>query len=117
MNAGADHGQIAEFTAPLIGRDVPDPGDGFEDEVSDGGRGRRAGRAEADQLAEPILDLLLPVGDQLLLGREVVVHRLLGDLGLAGHVPDRHVLVAPLGEKPGRRLREKASGTSLFALS
>jgi hypothetical protein len=40
--------------------------------------------------------------DQLFFARKVVVDRLLGDLGFAGDGADGDVLVAPLGEQPGR---------------
>jgi hypothetical protein len=44
------------------------------------------------------LDQLIAVRDQLVLGLEVVVDGLFGDLGLAGHVADRDLLVPVLGE-------------------
>ena len=76
-----------------------------------------AGRAGADQVAQPILNLLLAVGDQLFLGREVVVDRLLGDLGLARHVADRDMFVAALGEQAGRGVGDEPAGARLLELA
>ena len=70
----------------------------------------------ADQVAQPILNLLLAIGDQLFLGRKVVVDGLLGDLGLARHVSDGNVLIATLGEQAGRGVGDEPPGTRLLAL-
>jgi hypothetical protein len=77
VDGRADGRQVAEFAAPLIRRDGPDPGGGLQDVVADGGRRGDAGRPGPDQVIQPVLYLLLAVGDQLLLGPEVVVDGLL----------------------------------------
>ena len=77
---------------------MADPGDPSEDELADRSRGRDIGRAVADQLAHSVLDLLVGIGDQLLLGAEVVVDRRLGDVGLPRDVGDPDLLVAAVGD-------------------
>jgi hypothetical protein len=81
VNRRADCRQVAKLSAPDLRRYGADSGDGFKDEAADRsgrGNGRRAG---ADEVAQPVLDLLLAVGDQLFFSREIVVDRLLGDFG------------------------------------
>ena len=60
----ADGGQVAELAAPELRRDAGDPGDGLKDEVADGSRRSRGGRPGADQVNQPVLDLLLAIGDK-----------------------------------------------------
>src|SRR5215469_15282122 len=57
------------------------------------------------------------VGDQLVLGREVVVDGLLGDLGRARHVGDRDLLVPALGEQPRGRVGDGLARAGLLALA
>jgi hypothetical protein len=117
VDGRTDGRQVAELATPDLRRDAANPGDGLEDEVADG-RGRsNGGRPGADQVAQPILDLLVAIGDQLLLGRKVVVHRLLGDLGLARHVTDGDMFVAALGEQAGRGVGDEPAGARLLELA
>ena len=74
-------------------------------------------RPGADQVAQPVLDLLLAIGDQLLLDRKVVVDGLLGDLGLACHVGDGDVLVAALGEQAASSVGDELAGARLLELA
>ncbi|BCL25570.1 hypothetical protein GCM10017557_04290 [Streptomyces aurantiacus] len=117
MDGRADGRQVAEFAAPLRRGDVTDPGDRTEYELTDRGGRSGPGRAVADQLAQPVLDLFVAIGDQLLLVAKVVVHGLLGDLGLAGHVADGDLLVPPLGEQPGGGVGDVPPCTRLLALT
>ena len=64
-----------------------------------------------------ILDQLIAVGDQLVLGLEVVVDGLLGDLGLARHIADRDLLVPALGEQPRGRVGDDLAGAGLLAFA
>ena len=54
---------------------------------------------------ELVLDLLIAVGDQLVLGREVVVDGLFGDLGFTRNIADRDLLIAALRRTAARRRR------------
>jgi hypothetical protein len=101
----------------LLRRDAADPGGGLENVVTDGGRRGDAGRPRADQVAEPLLDLLIAIGDQLLFDREVVVDRLLGDLGLTRHVSDGDVLIAAIGEQAGGGIGDVPPGARLLELA
>src|SRR6185312_15635994 len=99
VDGRANGGQVAELAAPLVGWDAANPGDRLEDEFADRcGRGY-ARRSRADQLGELLLDLLVAIGDEPLLGRKIVIDRLLGDLGIPRHVANRDVLVSVLGEQ------------------
>src|SRR6185437_9562811 len=85
VDGRANGGQVAELTAPLARWDAANPGDRLEDEFADRcGRGD-AWRSRADQLDELLPDLLVAIGDELLLGRKIVIDRLLGNLGIPGH--------------------------------
>ena len=117
VDGGADRRQVAELAAPDLGRNGADPVDGPENEITARGRRRNAGRPRANQIAQPILDLLVAVGDEPLLRRKVVVDRLLGDLGLACDVAHGDVLVAALGEQPGRGIRDQPARARLLALA
>src|SRR4029077_3389785 len=78
VDGRANSRQVAEFAPPQFRRDVADIGDGGEDEVADGSGCGGAVRPGADQLTQPVLDLSFAVGDQVFLGRKVVVDGLLG---------------------------------------
>jgi hypothetical protein len=95
----------------------PVPGDEPEDELTDGSRRGDAGRPGADQVAQPLLDLLIAIGDQLFLGREVVVDGLLGDLSLARHVSHGDVLIAALSEQAGGGIGDVKPGACPLALA
>src|SRR6476646_615759 len=70
-------GQVAELTARLVQWDAANPGERLEDEFADRcGRGD-VGRSRADQLGKPLLNLLVAIGDEPLLGRKIVIDRLL----------------------------------------
>src|ERR1700722_6531023 len=117
VNRRADRRQVAELATPDLRWDAADSGDGFEDEAADrSGRGN-AGRASTDQVAQPVLNLLLAISDQLLLGWEVVVDRLLGDLGLARHIADRDTFVAALGEQAGRGVGDEPARARLLKVA
>ena len=73
MDGRADRGEVAELSLPLLGGDAADPFDGGQHELADCCRRRGSWRSRPDQPAELVLDLLVAVGDQLLLGLEVVV--------------------------------------------
>src|SRR5437667_88504 len=73
--------------------------------------------SSADQTAEPILNLLVPIGNQLLLRRKIVIERLLGDLRLARHVTDGNPFIAPLGEQPSGGVGDELPGAGLLALA
>jgi len=73
VDGRADGRQVAELAAPELRRDAANPGDGLKDEVADGSRRSNGERPGADQVTQPILDLLLAIGDQLLLGPEVPI--------------------------------------------
>ena len=60
---------------------------------------RGAGRAGADRVDERVAAVLALVEDEVLLGREVVEDRLLGDVGRARDVGDGHGVVAVLGNR------------------
>jgi hypothetical protein len=116
VNGRANGGQVAELAAPLVRWDAANPGNRLEDEFADRcGRGD-AGRSRADQLAEPLLDLLVAIGDEPLLSRKIVIDRLLGDLGIPRHVANRDVLVSVLGEQPGRGIRDQSPRARLLPL-
>jgi hypothetical protein len=117
VDGWADGRQVAELTTPDLWRDAANPGDGLQDELADGSRRSNGGRPGADQVTQPILDLLLAIGDQLLLGPEVVVDRLLGDLGLAGHVTDGDMLIAALGEQARCGIGDEPAGARLLELA
>src|SRR5580704_11221007 len=117
VDGRANGRQVAEFAPPELRRDVADIGDGGEDEVADGSGRGDAGRPGADQLAQPVLDLSLAVGDQVFLGRKVVVDGLLGDLGSARHVGDGDLLIAALGEQAGGSVSDVPPGPLLLALA
>src|SRR5207244_10006757 len=107
----------AEFAAPLPGGNAADPLYGVEHELADGGGRGGSGCPRVDQPAQLILDQLIAVGDQLFLGLEVVVDGLFGDLGLARHVADRDLLIAPFGEQPCGGVRDGGSCAGLLALA
>ena len=117
VDGRTDCGQVAQFAPPERRRNVADPGDGSKDEVTDGSRCSRIRRSRADEVAQPILYLLLPIGDQLFLGREVVVDGLLGDFGLARDVYHGNVLVAALREQPSRRVSDESAGACLLTFA
>lgn len=80
------------------------------------GRGRRGhGRPPADEPAQLVLNQLVAVGDQLFRGLEVVADGLSADLGLAGHVADRDLLVTALGEQPRGGAGDDPAGAGLLA--
>src|SRR6267143_2696453 len=115
---GRTHGrQIAEFATPLLRWDATNPGNNLEDEVADSGCWSNAGWSSADQTAEPILNLLVPIRNQLLLRRKIVIERLLGDLRLARHVTDGNPLIAALGEETSGGVGDELAGARLFALA
>jgi hypothetical protein len=74
-------------------------------------------RPGPDQLAHPLLDLLIAIGDQLLLGRKVVVDGLLGDLGLARHVSHGDILIAALSEQASGGIGDELTGACPLALA
>src|SRR6202023_2376863 len=113
----ADGCQVAELATPLRRRDIADPGGKTEDIAADRGSRADAGRPGADQVAQPFLNLLVAIGNQLLLGREVVVDGLLGHLGLARHVSDGDMLITVLREKPGRGIRDMPASPLLLELA
>ena len=61
--------------------------------------------------------MLLAIGDQLLLGRKVVVDRLLGDVSLARHVADYDIFVPSFGEEPGRGVGDALTRARLLAFT
>jgi hypothetical protein len=112
----ADRGQRAEAATDLLRGHRRDPVDERERFVPDrGGRGH-PGRPVADELDEPVAQRLVLVQDQVVLGREVVVDGLLGDVRGPGHVSDRHLLVAALGEQPRRGGRDPRPRLLLLTL-
>ena len=117
VDGRADGRQVAELAAPELRRDVADPGDGLENEVADSSCRGNGVRPGADQVAQPILNLLLAISNQLLLSRKVVVDGLLGDLGLACHVSDGNVLIAALGEQAGRGVGDEPAGPRLLEIA
>lgn len=117
VDCRADGGQVAEFTAPNIGRDGADRCDGFEYEVADGGGRSGGGLARADQVAQSILNLLAAVGEQVLLRRKVVVDRLLGNLGLARHITNSDVFITVLGEQAGCAVGDESAGACLLEVT
>src|ERR1700730_15669529 len=117
VDGRANGRQVAEFAPPQLRRDVADTGDGGEDEVADGSGRGGAGRPDADQLAQPVLDLSLAVGDQVFLGRKVVVDGLLSDLGRARHVGDGDLLITALSEQAGGSVSDMSPGPLLLALA
>jgi hypothetical protein len=64
-----------------------------------------------------VLDVLVAVGDQLLLGPKIVVDRLLGDLGFPGDVADGDVLIPSLGEQPRRDIGDEPTRARLLELA
>ena len=64
-----------------------------------------------------ILDQLIAIGDQLVLGLEVVVDGLFGDLGLARHLADRDLLIPALGEQPRGRVGDDLARAGLLAFT
>ena len=64
VNRRADGRQVTELATPDIRRDAADSGDGFEDEAADRSGRSNAGRAGTDQVAQPVLNLLLAIGDR-----------------------------------------------------
>jgi hypothetical protein len=99
MDGRADLGQVAELAPPLLGGNAAYPLHKVQHELPDGCRWRGPGCSCPDQPAEPILDLLIEIRDQPLLGLEVVVDGLSGDLGLARDIADRDLLKAALGKQ------------------
>ena len=79
-------------------------------------RRRLRGRV-ADRLDERGAALLAAVQDEVLLGREVVEDRLLGDVGGARDVGDGHGVEAVLDEQRHRRLRDRLARLALLALA
>src|ERR1700722_10942007 len=99
MDGRTDCRQIADLAVPCLHRDGTNPGDSLENEVSDSSCRIDGVWSGANKLTHPILNLLLAIGDQVLLGRKVVVDGLFGDFGLPRHVTDGNILVAALGEQ------------------
>jgi len=75
---------------------------------------RRAVADDGLQLAQAVR---VPVEEQVLLAREVVEHRHLGDTGGVGDLRDGHRVEAATDEQPGRDVRDQLPGRSLLALS
>jgi len=73
VDGGADRRQVAELATPLFGGVATDPLNGVQHELAGRCRRRSSGCSRPDQATELVLDLLIEVGDQLLLGLEVVV--------------------------------------------
>jgi hypothetical protein len=72
----------------------------LEDEAAESGEDGLAGGAFADRLQQCVLEGLHAAVDQVFLGREVVEHGRLRDLGRPGDLGDADLLEAPLGEQP-----------------
>jgi len=117
MDGRTDDGQVAQLAAPELGRNAGDAIHGGEHEVPEGGRCADSGGTDSNQTDHVVLDLPITVDDQLLLGLNVVVHRLLGDLSVAGDVADRDALVPPLGEQPGRDIGDEPTRAHFLELS
>jgi hypothetical protein len=86
-------------------------------DAADGVECRRTVGTVGDGGGERVLDLRRTVEDEILLGRKVVVHGLLGDVGDAGDVGDCDGLEASLGEEAGRGSGDPLGGLALLALS
>src|SRR6266516_1192738 len=81
---------------------------------ANGGCRSRPRRAGTNQIAQPVLNQLVAIDDQLLLGWEVVVDRLLRHLGLARHVAHGNLFISPLGEEAGSGVGDELSGAGLL---
>ena len=75
------------------------------------------GSALADGREQLLLERLEPPVDEVFLGREVVVDRLLGDVGLARHLRDGDPVEAALGEQAPRSLGDQLPHLVLLALA
>ena len=77
---------------------------------------RLARRALADRREQLLLERLEPPVDEVFLGREVVVDRLLGHVRRAGDLRDRHPLEPALGEQAPGGLGDQLPRLLLLAL-
>ena len=100
-----------------LDRVVVDALDELERRRAEGLDDRRACRPRAYGLDERGAALLPAEQDEVLLGREVVEDRLLGDVGGARHVGDGHGVEAVLDEQRHRRLRDRLARLALLALA
>ena len=87
------------------------------DEAPDRLQDALAGGALADGVAELLLERLQAPVNEVFLRREVVEHRLLGDLGLARDLGDGDAFEAPLGEPAARDLGDQLARVLLLALA
>lgn len=84
--------------------------------AQDGAGGGFAGAAAADVAGGPADDVLAPVEEQVLLGREVVVHRVDGDVGGPGDLRDRHAVEAAFQEQARGHVGDALPALALLAL-
>src|SRR6266536_454382 len=113
--AAGDHpADRAELLARILGGEQTARS---EDEATEGGQERLAGLAPADRGEERRLEGLQTLVDEVLLGREVVVDGLFGDLGRARDLDDGDGAEAALEEEPHGRVGDQLARAPLLELA